>query len=226
MQCRTWLTAALARRHSLRWQTILALAGARRVLPGGVGLSFDDGPHPTWTPQVLDVLADLDVQATFFCVGRNAVAQPQLVRRIVADGHALGSHSMTHPYPDRLTTKALRRDYANGRNAVEQAAQQSVVLFRPPHGHIGVRSALVMRRARLSPWLWSVDPEDWKGNRDSTTISTVACRANAGDVVLLHDWVEQPESERALDRSATVRAVPEVAAALRLRGLEFRVLPE
>ena len=71
----------------------------RRVSPDAVALTFDDGPQPGSTGQILDILAELDVQATFFCVGRNAEAHPDLVRRMRSEGHAVGSHSYTHPRP-------------------------------------------------------------------------------------------------------------------------------
>lgn len=202
------------------------LAGiTRRVADGAVALTFDDGPHPLVTGQILDVLADLGVPATFFFVGRNAAAHPDLVARAVAEGHAVGSHSMTHPHPARMGTAELTRDYRAGRRAVSDAAGREVALFRPPHGHFGFVSAAVTGRQALSPWLWTVDPEDWRPGVTAAEVVRVAGAAGSGDVVLMHDRVEQPTAPEALDRSATVQALPAVVRTLQARGVRFTSLP-
>lgn len=199
-----------------------ALAHVQRRVPvGTVGLSFDDGPHPGSTPAVLDVLDELDVQATFFCVGRNAAQHPQLVRRIREEGHAVGSHSHTHRHPRGTPLGPLADDYARGHAAVVDALGEHTRLFRPPHGHLDVPAAAVLGRRDLSTWLWTVDPEDWRPGVTADQIVDVAGRATSTDVVLLHDWVEEPVTAEALDRSATVAALPGVIEAVRARGLSF-----
>ncbi len=198
----------------------------RSVAPDAVALTFDDGPMPGSTDRVLDVLGELDVHATFFCVGRNAREHPDLLARIRAEGHSIGSHSLTHPHPAHLTTAEVRRGSSTeGRRAVSDALGADTVLFRPPHGHLSLPSALVLRRLRLRPWLWTVDPEDWRPGATPGRVSEVASTAAAGDVVLLHDWVEQPWAPEALDRSATIAALPGVVRSIRKRGFRFATLP-
>ncbi|WP_448614625.1 polysaccharide deacetylase family protein [Modestobacter sp. URMC 112] len=197
----------------------------RRVPGGAVALTFDDGPHPDSTPRVLDVLRRLDVQATFFCVGRNARDHPALVHRALDEGHAIGSHSWSHPHPAETPRRRLSLEYSDGREAVASVVGRDVPLFRPPHGHLSVGDALLMRRQRLVTWLWTVDPEDWRPGVSSSDIVSVASRAGSGDVVLLHDWVEQPWAPQALDRSATVKALPAIVEAVTGRGLHFVTLP-
>ena len=203
-----------------------SVAGAQRRVPArAVALTFDDGPHPASTAAVLDVLAELDVPATFFCVGRNAAAHPGLVRRALAGGHAVGSHSMTHPHPARSELRTLTADYRDGHRAVEDAAEREVRLFRPPHGHLSLVHAAVLRRLDLPPWLWTVDPRDWRPGVPSPEIVRVCGAAGPGDVVLLHDWIEQPLAPEAEDRTATIRALRQVVGAVRERGLGFTTLP-
>ena len=219
------LTARLPARvrwrvEAAQFRVLHAATGARtRVSGSGVALTFDDGPQPGCTDRVLDVLARLGVPATFFCVGRNAERSPGLLRRIAAEGHAVGSHSLTHPHPRDLDPRQVRREYAAGRTAVEQVLGAAVPLFRPPHGHLSLRTAGTLRRCR--PLLWSVDPLDWRPGARRAHVEQVAGGAGPGDVVLLHDWVEQAEGPEALDRSATVGALPAVVAAVRARGLDF-----
>jgi peptidoglycan/xylan/chitin deacetylase (PgdA/CDA1 family) len=212
---------------ALRTTVDTAVAAARRTTADGtVALTFDDGPQPGSTDRVLDTLAQLDVSATFFCVGKNARAHPELVQRIRAEGHALGSHSLSHPHPAETPLRALSREYQEGRQAVARAAGTNPVLFRPPHGHLRLLSAAMIRRHGLQPWLWSVDPEDWRPGATTGHIVDVAGQACAGDVVLLHDWIEQPWSPEALDRSATVAALPEIIARIRSRGLVLAALSQ
>nr|WP_231134162.1 polysaccharide deacetylase family protein [Motilibacter deserti] len=195
-------------------------ARARWRAPDGcVALTFDDGPQPGSTDRVLDVLGELGVQATFFCTGANAQAHPSLVRRIAAEGHTVGSHSRTHPTPQDIGARALAEDYLAGRSQVEQALGAPVPVFRPPHGRLTPASALLLRARRMSPWLWTVDPRDWAPGTSSAHVAAVASSARSGDVVLLHDWVEQPEAPEVLDRSATIAALPEIVRSLRSAGL-------
>lgn len=202
------------------------LGGARsgHAAPA-VALTFDDGPDPVYTPQVLDVLARHGAVSTFFLVGSKAVQHHDLVQRMVAEGHGVGSHSWSHPVPYSTPSPALLADYRRGRRAVEATTGEVTSLFRPPRGEVDARGALVMRALGLDPWLWSVDPEDWRpGIAADDVVSGVGELAD-GDVVLLHDSIFGPESAQAANRSATVAALPRIITSARDRGLVFTILP-
>lgn len=203
---------------------IVHIAGVRHSLDpsaGRVALTFDDGPDPSFTPELLDVLDRLKVPATFFVTGQRAQRHPDLVRRIVSDGHSLGSHSASHADPWTLTLGALVAEYRSGRVAVEEASGRKVSLFRPPKGYLDAKGALAIRAVRLRPWLWSIDSLDWKPGATVAGIGDVAGRAGPGAVILLHDAIEGALAPEALDRSATVSAVPSLVQRLRDRGMEF-----
>lgn len=192
---------------------------------GNVALTFDDGPDPRFTPALLDVLADLDVPATFFLVGRRAERHPELVARILREGHVVASHSWSHPDPRKRTFAQLVREYGRGRRAVEAAAGAPVRMFRPPMGEIGRSSVTAAAVCGLHPWLWTRDPRDWLPGRTTEEILDDLGVLRAGDVVLLHDGIELPQSDEALDRSATVAAVPELVRRVRTAGLALVSLP-
>jgi peptidoglycan-N-acetylglucosamine deacetylase len=221
---------AFAGADTLRWWARDAVKNhlastASRSSGAGVALTFDDGPWPGVTDRVLDVLEEFDARATFFCVGRNVRRHPELVHRIRAAGHAVGSHSMSHPTPLDTKLPSLRREYVDGRRALEDVLEEPVALFRPPHGQLCLGSAAVVHRAQMRTWLWSVDPQDWLPGRRPEEIVEVAAAAGPGDVVLLHDWVEQPEHPSATDRSATLAALPTILSTLRSRDLVLEALP-
>jgi peptidoglycan-N-acetylglucosamine deacetylase len=204
------------------------LGGARRWLDSTtstLALTFDDGPDPQFTPRILDVLADLQVAATFFVIGRRARAHPELVQRILAEGHALGTHSQSHPDPWTLSPRELWRDYRDGRRTVEEITERPVHLFRPPRGYIDAVGAVAMRAARLRPWLWTVDSGDWRPGMGTGQLVAGLVTIRPGDVVLLHDGLEGPLAPEAADRSATVEALPLVVRVLHGRGLRLVTLP-
>ncbi len=201
--------------------------GARRGLPvaeGAVALTFDDGPDPDFAPAFLDELRRLDAVATFFVVGHRARARPDLVRRARDEGHAVGSHSDTHPEPWTVPLRALSRDYRRGREAAEAALGRRVQLFRPPKGYVDGPGAAAMAAAGVRPWLWTVDPEDWRPDVTPDEIVRGLDGVRSGDVVLLHDAIEGPLAPSALDRSATLAALPAIVDLVRARGLRFTTL--
>jgi peptidoglycan/xylan/chitin deacetylase (PgdA/CDA1 family) len=197
----------------------------RLVAGRGVALTFDDGPDPVYTPLVLDALARAGATATFFVVGDAVAEHPELVRRMLADGHAVGSHSRTHRDLDGLTLGAVRREIAGGHAALREVAGRGTRLFRPPKGHLDGNVAIVTRVRRLDLWLWSKDPRDWKAGVTSDDILASIGEVTDGDVVLLHDGIRQAESPGATDRSATIAALPRIVALVRAAGLEPVRLP-
>ena len=136
-----------------------ALTARRR--PGELALTFDDGPNPAWTPQLLDVLASHAVHATFFLVGRYAQAEPALVERIVAAGHVVGNHSWSHPNLAITAAARVRLELAQTCDTLEQITGKRVDWFRPP---FGARRPAVLKIARalgMTPVLWNAMTSDW-----------------------------------------------------------------
>lgn len=200
--------------------------GARRRTPRGTqgaALTFDDGPDPVSTPRVLDVLAARQVRATFFLVGERAERHPELVRRMRDDGHAVGSHSWSHPIPWTLGVRALRDDYERGHIAVQKALDDDTRLFRPPHGHLGPAGLRAVLQLRLQPVLWSLDPLDYLQESTSEDLVERTKAVADRDVILLHDAlvpVRLPGlPPPAQDREATLTALPRILDVLAAAGL-------
>jgi peptidoglycan/xylan/chitin deacetylase (PgdA/CDA1 family) len=199
----------------------MRLAQPRRQVatPGTFALTFDDGPDATFTPQVLDVLAEHGAVATFFMVGSSAEAHPELVRRVVAGGHGLGSHTWSHPELLGLPLARLLRECRRGRRAVERAAGRPVPAYRPPKGHWDGRGAAAATALALQPWIWTQDPRDWEGDASAEGIVAALDSLGSGDVVLLHDGIQSPPDPAARDRSETVAALGKLLDLAAERGL-------
>jgi peptidoglycan/xylan/chitin deacetylase (PgdA/CDA1 family) len=221
------LGAASAARSSLG-RVIIRASRVRSELDhstASVALTFDDGPDPVHTPQVLDVLAELGAAATFFVVGERAVRHPELIRRMIEEGHGVGSHSFTHPDPWTVPLTARYREYRAGRRAVEEIVGSRIPLFRPPKGHVDRNGALAMCAARLEPWLWTTDSRDWVPGASRHQIAANAVQLRAGNIVLLHDGIAEPAPNCAKDRSETTAALPMIVASARAQELSLVSLP-
>lgn len=182
-----------------------------------VALTFDDGPDPVRTPQVLDALAESGASATFFMIGRSAQRHPDVVGRVVAAGHQVANHSMTHP---RLLNLALSprmlREMRGGEACLAELSESATPMpYRPP---IGLRSPSLMRALRRFPRMvvtWSIHGRDRRASSAHEIADRVLSRASAGDIVLLHDGSDSPGG----GPPHTVAATGLIARGLRDRGL-------
>jgi peptidoglycan-N-acetylglucosamine deacetylase len=182
-------------------------------VPEGVALTIDDGPHPQWTPQVLDLLAEQQIQATFFLIGQNVARYPALARRVAEAGHSIGNHSMTHPQPFAALLDAdLCAEIDHAQRVIEDATGLSPKVFRAPGGGWSPRVMRTVAERHLVTVDWTVDPRDWK-RPGAGHIQRSLSRARSSQVMLCHDGGG--------DRSQTVAALASALPALRERGLRF-----
>lgn len=154
-----------------------AITAPRR--PGEIALTFDDGPNPEWTPRLLDILAEHEVKATFFMLGKFAEAQPELVRRVAAEGHLVGDHSWSHPKLSRCPAKQIEEELKRTKDTLEQIVGAKVRFFRPP---FGARRPAVFRIARqlgLEPVLWNAMTNDWSEPSAEKIAATLSKRVDA-----------------------------------------------
>lgn len=194
-------------------------------LPGGgrrVSLTFDDGPNPEATPRILDSLALHGVKATFFILGAHAERWPELVHRVVSEGHQVGNHGYFHRRLHLRSPSYVRRDLGLGKRAIERAGGESPRFFRAPHGFrspwvTGIASSLGERTIGWSLGVWDSDRPGVNVIVDRTVSG-----ARAGSIILLHDG---DGYNSAGDRTQTAEAVPAIVSGLRERGFELVTLP-
>lgn len=168
-----------------------------------VALTFDDGPHPVNTPKILDILKEHKVKATFFVTGENAKKYPELIKRIVAEGHTLGSHSQNHTNLATLDAAQVKADLASTQKEVDKALGRpyKMVQIRPPYGSMDAEVKDVIRGNQTMAVMWTVDSNDWKYRNDDAAILKNVFEGSSsvysgGGVVLFHDI--QPQTVRVL----------------------------
>ena len=203
--------------------------------PKTIALTFDDGPDPTWTPRILDILKRRGVPATFFMIGQNAADHPGLVKRVYAEGHEIGNHSFTHPNMSHVTPERVRLELTATQRAIEAILRRSVALFRPPYNadsepnnYGELMPVAVAFQAGYVTAGETIDPLDWDTTHrpggqpgrltGADIVASVLSQVERGQAVLLHD--------AGGDRSATVAALDPLITALQQRGYRFSTIGE
>jgi peptidoglycan/xylan/chitin deacetylase (PgdA/CDA1 family) len=154
---------------------------------GSIYLTFDDGPDPRWTPQILDLLERHGIQATFFMIGQQAKTQRELARRVLASGHVIGNHGWQHRHPWTLSARAAREEVRAGYNAIGDVLGQSPSLFRPAYGRLHPSMLQEATDSAQRVVLWSRSAIDWGYLGQAAAISRRLGATVAGDIVLMHD---------------------------------------
>lgn len=204
---------------------------------GKIVLTFDDGPDPVWTPKILDILKQENVKATFFVVGENGQTNPDLIKRIVREGHEIGNHSFTHPNLGEVPRQITDLELNTTQRLIESLTGRSTRLFRAPYfGDAEPRQpdevdpvVQAQNLGYISVGL-HIDPDDWKlydnGRKrtaddlvnETLKAAAITTPEERGEIVLLHDGGG--------DRSVTVEALPRIIHELKARGYEFTTVAD
>lgn len=153
-----------------------------------LSLTFDDGPHPIYTPLVLDVLKANNIKAGFFLIGKNIDQNKEIVERMFAEGHVIGNHSFAHINKyGFLSTKKVVADLTRNEVLIESIIRQKTSLFRPPFGVTNPNIGKAARFLDYSVIGWSIRSLDTMGKKPETTIKRVLRRLKAGRIILFHD---------------------------------------
>ena len=185
-----------------------------------VALTFDDGPTPEGTEQILAILGEADVRATFFLTGGEIEAHPELAARIVAEGHEVGNHSYSHQRMIGKPLEFIRRELEETDRLIRQAGYGEEIHFRSPYGRKFIALPWVLHREGRENILWDVEPETWPevaGNTEAI-VAHVLEETGPGSIILLH--VMYPEN------SESMEAVAGIIDGLRDRDYRFATVSE
>ncbi|KGA98939.1 chitooligosaccharide deacetylase [Alkalihalobacillus alcalophilus ATCC 27647 = CGMCC 1.3604] len=187
-----------------------------------IALTFDDGPDARFTEDVLDVLNQYNVPATFFLLGSRAVAYPEIVTRIQNEGHVIANHTYFHPnLVDESDIETLEREVSRTEDALNDIIGYRTSLFRPPYGFL--YNELVEKLAEMQYLVigWSVDSLDWQEDPPETIAANVLDNVQPGAIILMHDGADWDG-----DRTNTIESLHQIIPALQEQGYEFVTVPE
>ncbi len=183
-----------------------------------IALTIDDGPWKPTTTQMLDILKQNNVKATFFWVGKTVQTYPQIAKRVVAEGHAIGNHTWNHHY-QRVTPAVAKDEIERTAKIIYQTTGVKTSLFRPPGGYLNNGLAAYAKSQKYSVLMWSQTSADTDPRaKYQVFVKNVLRDAQPGGIVLMHDGGG--------DRSRTVKALPEMIKGLKQKGYRFVTIPE
>ncbi|OCA88006.1 hypothetical protein A8F94_09270 [Bacillus sp. FJAT-27225] len=188
-------------------------------------LSFDDGPEPTYTPKILDILSEEQVRASFYVVGRQAALYPDILERIHREAHEIGNHTFSHSDIQKSGPYMLQAELNSTQRLIQQITGHSTNLYRPPY----TPDLLVENAMELTPFLQAqemgytmvgsyIDTKDWNTGSSEEIVARLLNNLEGGNIVLFHD--------AGGDRSATVEALPKIIKALKDEGYTFATVSD
>lgn len=183
-----------------------------------IALTFDDGPNPAATGQVLSILQQYKIHATFFCIGENVQNYPGLVAQEMDQGNVVGNHTWDHPDLTTATVSQIQSELTSTNHIIQEQTGVAPTLVRPPYGAINGTVKEQIAQLHETPILWSIDTEDWSLPGTPAIVSAVLDHAGNGDIVLMHDGGGV--------RTQTIAALPQIIQGLQQRGFTLVTVPQ
>ena len=185
-----------------------------------IALTFDDGPSPTFTPQIIEILKKNNVKGTFFVIAKEAEKYPEIVRRAVYLGNEIGNHTYNHNYLNRYTEDEFRQELILAESAILKSARVKPKLFRPPGGYYNENIVKVSKKHgyKVIIWSWEQQPVDWANPGTEAIIRRVLKNVGSGNIIVFHD--------RGGDRRQTVQALQPVIDGLKEKGFKMVTVSE
>lgn len=183
-----------------------------------IALTFDDGPHPRQTKQILDVLDKYGIKATFFVIGVNVKNYPGIIFEVLERGHEIGNHTTTHSHAARLDLNALQAEIADCEREVLLQTGKRCKLFRPPEGAMTDTMRKVVKELGYTSVFWTLDTRDWAHTPPDQISDYIIQNAKNGDIILMHDYIGA--------NSPTVKALESFIPILLDQGFTFVTVSE
>lgn len=205
---------------ALSGQVLSAPAAYYHGTPGDrrIALTFDDGPHPRYTPRILDILAEEGVSATFFFIGQNVEFYPDTARAVLEAGHEIGNHTYSHPHLRRIKKETLLGEIDRADTVLHGIGCGATPLFRPPEGFLDTDYSRILDTAQKTAVLWSIDTRDWAHTPSADIVKQVEAGLAGGDIILFHDYIS--------GENTTLAALKKLIPALKERGYQFVTVSE
>ena len=183
-----------------------------------IALTFDDGPHPRITPQILEILDEYGIKATFFVIGVNSKNYPNQLKQIVDGGHEIGNHTYSHKILKSMSKEEIEKEILDTETQVEKITNITPNLLRPPCGIYDKTLIEIAQEKDLKVVLWTVDSHDWSHRTVANIVQNVTKNASNGDILLFHDYVSGEYN--------TPNALRKIIPLLIKQGYEFVTVSE
>ena len=154
-----------------------------------IALTFDDGPHLKYTEEILDILKEFEIKATFFVIGSNAEANPDIIKREIEEGHEIGNHTYSHIFLKKDNYPKLRYEIMKTDSILYEISEYKPRLFRPPGGIFDDVTKEAIKKLEYDVVLWTVDTKDWAHTPAAGICDNVLNNVKSGDIILFHDYV-------------------------------------
>lgn len=177
-----------------------------------IALTFDDGPHPYYTGQLLKGLREREVKVTFFITGQNVEKYPEIVKEMYGDGHLIGNHTYYHTQLTSRNAEDFKKELIMTNEAIKSVTGEETIFVRPPYGSWNKKFE---EELNMFPVLWTVDPLDWCSDDVSCIVRSVTTKVEENDIVLMHDQYK-----------TTVTAALKIVDELKAQGYEFVTVDE
>ena len=197
---------------------VLAKPYSKGTTTKEIALTFDDGPSRQNTEEILKILEEYGIRATFFVIGENAAADPERIRMIHEAGHEIGNHTYTHAYISKIRPDELREEIQKTEEVLKSITGEKPTVFRPPGGYYDQASLEVLEEMGYQSILWSLDTKDWSMPKSDTIASKIEETAVGGDIILFHDLNDK--------RLPTPEALKRILPYLKENGYEFVTISE
>ena len=190
-----------------------------------VALTFDDGPSPEWTPQILDALKKANIKATFFMIGHHVKKYPDIAKRVAQEGHTIGNHTYAHSVILYYTPEEIEEEIKYTEMIIKEATGHKTKFFRPPKAWMRSNTKARVKSMGYEVILWSLNSKDWVEFNHRYIVKLLSHRVKNGDILLFHDSGNVFSAEGG-DRSQTVAAIPLLVRELHKKGFEFVTVEE
>lgn len=177
-----------------------------------IAITFDDGPHPKFTPQLLDGLKKREVKASFFVIGNLVEKNPDIIKRQKEEGHLIGNHTYNHVDIGKLSDEKAKEEIQKTSKAIREITGEETEFVRPP---FGIWQKKLEQEMQMLPVLWSVDPLDWTTENADEIVNKVVTKVKENDIILLHDCYQ-----------SSVDAALRIIDMLKKEGYEFVTVDE
>ena len=195
-----------------------------RTKDKSICLTFDDGPHPVFTPKILEMLSKYNVKVTFFISGNKIQSYQNIVERTINEGHDVGNHGFSHRNFIFKSSKFIRSEISRTDELLRSCGANGEITFRTPYGRMSIKTLFILSKLKKKIIMWNVPTKDFKATNSNMIVKKILKKIKPGGIIVVHDAGKLIESD--VDRTYTIEAVKQIIEELQTAGYRFKTISE